>query len=73
MISGDNATVITALAALHASKSDQIHVEVRERRGMDVWFRQDSNDSDWSMLEFKGTKIRRFELKGKQGADPDPH
>ncbi|XP_038073810.1 sushi domain-containing protein 2-like isoform X2 [Patiria miniata] len=60
---GGKATVITALAALHRNESDQIHVEVSERRGIDVWFRQ-GNDSDWTMMEFEETQIRRVELEG---------
>ncbi|XP_038073405.1 sushi domain-containing protein 2-like [Patiria miniata] len=60
---GDRATKITALAGLHRDKSDQIHVEVSERRGIDVWFRQ-GNDSEWTMIEFEGTQIRRVELEG---------
>ena len=62
--SGVRATIITAIAALHRGKSDQIHLEVSDRRGMDVWFRPDSNNSAWSMLEFEETQIRRVELKG---------
>ena len=50
---------------MHAGESDLIQIEVSERRGMDVWFRKDSNGSEWIMLEFEESQIRQEELQGK--------
>ncbi|XP_022088953.1 sushi domain-containing protein 2-like [Acanthaster planci] len=61
---GQNATVITALAAVHRNESDQVHIEVSERRGIDVWFRSRGNESGWSIVDFEETQIRRAELEG---------
>ncbi|XP_038073805.1 sushi domain-containing protein 2-like [Patiria miniata] len=61
---GTPATVVTALAAVDTGTSDQIQVEVSNRRGMDVWYRQEGNGSDWTMLEFDDSQSRRVDLEG---------
>ncbi|XP_038072987.1 sushi domain-containing protein 2-like [Patiria miniata] len=61
---GTPATVVTALAAVDTETSDQIQVEVSNRRGMDVWYRQERNGSDWTMLEFDDSQSRRVDLEG---------
>ncbi|XP_022104835.1 protein mesh-like isoform X2 [Acanthaster planci] len=62
--SGGAATVITALAAIESGRSDQIHVEVSERRGIDVWYRNMRSDSTWLMLHIDETQIRQVDLQG---------
>ena len=57
--------MITAVAARHAGHSDLIHIEVSERREVDVWFRPDTNASQWTMLDFEETQIIRTELNGR--------
>ncbi|XP_022089140.1 sushi domain-containing protein 2-like isoform X2 [Acanthaster planci] len=64
VLQGVPATVLTALAAHDAGTSDQIQVEVSDRRGMDVWYRPEGNGSEWSMLDFEETQVRRVELEG---------
>ncbi|XP_022088983.1 protein mesh-like [Acanthaster planci] len=63
-------TVVTALVALEAGMSDQIQIELSNRRGIDVWYRQESNDSEWTMLEFEETRIAQVDLKGVDGVLP---